>query len=68
MYKLLTIIYYLLLFKFKNITSKNGSNASFLTNYTYEFDVKNRVDKVTATYYSNGVKTDTDITTYTYTN
>ena len=50
------------------ISEKHGAKSIANTQYTYEFDAKNRVVKKTSSYYNNGVKSQKDyITLYTYT-
>lgn len=50
------------------ISEKHGAKSIANTQYTYEFDAKNRVVKKTSSYYNNGVKSPKDnITLYTYT-
>ena len=50
------------------ISSKYGAKSLTYTQYSYEFDAKNRVVKMISSYYNNGVKSQKDyITLYTYT-
>ena len=50
------------------ISEKHGAKSIANTQYSYEFDAKNRVVKMTSSYYNNGVKSPNDnITLYTYT-
>ncbi len=50
------------------ISSKYGAKSLAYSQYSYEFDAKNRVVKMISSYYNNGVKSQKDyITLYTYT-